>query len=87
MATAVPAASLPLPRRASSSASAARRSGPPPLRKRHCAARPVSAAYSTPPPRQLDNGCYPAASPERAIPPLLSPFERSDFSDLAVCCV
>ncbi|XP_062216988.1 psbP-like protein 1, chloroplastic isoform X2 [Phragmites australis] len=52
MATAVPAASLPLPRRASSPA-AARRPGTPSLRKRHCAARPVAAACS--PPRQHNN--------------------------------
>ncbi|CAL4937357.1 unnamed protein product [Urochloa decumbens] len=57
MATAVPAASLPLPRLASSSSSSptatARR---PSLRKRHCAVTPVAAACSLAPPRQLDNG-------------------------------
>ncbi|CAN6302517.1 unnamed protein product [Urochloa humidicola] len=54
MATAVPAASLPLPRLASSSSPAvtARR---PSLRKRHCAVTPVAAACSPAPPRQVDN--------------------------------
>ncbi|KAF8780428.1 hypothetical protein HU200_001547 [Digitaria exilis] len=57
MATAVPAASLPLPRRASSSSSTvnARRPGVPSLRKQHCAVAPVAAACSPAPPRQLDN--------------------------------
>ncbi|KAJ1299036.1 hypothetical protein BS78_01G500900 [Paspalum vaginatum] len=50
MATAVPAASLPLPRRAPSSA-AARRPGAPTLRTRHCAATPAAAACG-----QLDSG-------------------------------
>jgi hypothetical protein len=55
MATAVPASSLPLPRRASPPA---RGPSTPSLRKRHCAVRPVAAAaaFSAPPPRQLDNG-------------------------------
>ncbi|CAN6296762.1 unnamed protein product [Urochloa humidicola] len=57
MATAVPAASLPLPRLASSSSPAgtARRPGAPSLRKRHCAVTPVAAACSPAPPRQVDN--------------------------------
>ncbi|CAN6290864.1 unnamed protein product [Urochloa humidicola] len=58
MATAVPAASLPLPRLGSSSSSStvtSRRPGPPSLRKRHCAVTPVAAACSPAPPRQLDN--------------------------------
>lgn len=53
MATAVPAASLPLPR---ASSSPARRPANPSLRKRHCAVRPVAAACSAPTPGQLDNG-------------------------------
>ncbi|GJN30126.1 hypothetical protein PR202_gb18406 [Eleusine coracana subsp. coracana] len=55
MATAVPSASLQLHRGASSPAAAARRPATPSLRKRHCAVRPVAAAFSAPPPRQLDN--------------------------------
>ncbi|XP_025793753.1 psbP-like protein 1, chloroplastic isoform X4 [Panicum hallii] len=57
MATAVPAVSLPLPRRAASSSplAAARRPGSPSLRRRHCAVTPVAAACSAAPPRQLDN--------------------------------
>ncbi|TKV98525.1 hypothetical protein SEVIR_9G565500v4 [Setaria viridis] len=57
MATAVPAASLPLPCRASSSspAAAARRPRSPSLRKRHCVITPLAAACSPAPPPQLDN--------------------------------
>ncbi|KAK3150313.1 hypothetical protein QOZ80_3AG0231590 [Eleusine coracana subsp. coracana] len=67
MAMAVPAASLQLPRGASSPAAAARRPATPSLRKRHCAVRPVAAAFSAPPPRQLDNEIEEGGSGRRQV--------------------
>ncbi|KAL6847653.1 hypothetical protein ACP4OV_022679 [Aristida adscensionis] len=74
MATAVPSASLPLPRRASSSttsrgAAASRRPGTTPsLVKRHCAARPVAAACGAPPPPQSrDDGAEKGAGRRRVL--------------------